>query len=137
MKLREIRPPDWNTFLDVFSQQHEGWLVTVEDIPAGGGGPRVEARDLPLQGVFTNPHEQSISIALGRAPDEHLTHTVRNPERIVVEQSESGADQGLTIERQSGRATRLKFKTAVRPEEVDGMPGRAPTGDRSVSRRSG
>jgi len=124
MKSREIRPPEWNSFLDVFSQRHEGWLVTVEEIPAGGG-PRIEARELPLQGVFANPHERSISIAVGRTADDHLTHTVSNPERIVVEQSDSGADQGLTIERQSGRATRLRFKTAVRPEQVDGMPRRA------------
>jgi hypothetical protein len=125
MKSREIRPHEWDNFLVLFSQQHEGWLVTLEEIPAGGGGPRIEARGLPLQGLFTNRHEQSISIALGRAPDDHLTHTVNNPERIVVEQTDSGADHGLTIERQSGRATRLRFKTAIRPEEVDGLPKRS------------
>jgi len=124
MKLREIRAPEWDTFLDVFSQQHEGWLVTVEELPRSGGGARIEARELPLQGVFTNPHEQSISIALGRTPDRHLTHTVENPERIVVEQNDSGADEALTIERHSGRATRIRFKTAARLEEVDGLPKR-------------
>ena len=121
MKERVIQPSEWNSFLDTFSQQHEGWLVTVEEIPSGGGGPRVEARALPLHGLFSNPHEQSISIAVGRTPEHHLTHTVSQPVRIVVVQSDSGADEGLTIERQSGRSTRIKFKDAVRPEEADGL----------------
>jgi Family of unknown function (DUF5335) len=122
MKEREIQPSEWNSFLDRFSQQHEGWLVTVEEIPSGGGGPRVEARELPLQGLFTNPSEQSISIAVGRTPEHHLTHTVSHPVRIVVELNDAGADEGLTIERQSGQSTRIKFKAAVRLEEADGMP---------------
>jgi hypothetical protein len=121
MKEREIQPSEWNSFLDTFSQKHEGWLVTVEEIPSGGAGPRVEARALPLQGLFSNPHEQSISIAVGRTPEHHLTHTVSRPVRIVVVQSDTGADEGLTIERQSGRTTHIKFKDAVRPEEADGL----------------
>ena len=128
MRLREIRPPEWDSFLHVFSQQHEGWLVTVEEVPRAAGGARTEARELPLQGVFANPHEHSISIALGRTPEQHLTHTVTHPERILVEQSDAGADEALTIERQSGRATRIKFKTAARPEEVDGLPKPRPSG---------
>jgi len=121
MKEREIQPSEWNSFLDTFSQQHEGWLVTVEEIPSGGGGPRVEARVLPLRGLFSNPHEHSISIAVGRTPEHHLTHTVSQPVRIVLVQSDAGADEGLTIERQNGRSTRIRFKDAVRPEEADGL----------------
>ena len=121
MKERVIQPSEWNSFLDTFSQQHEGWLVTVEEIPSGGGGPRVEARALPLRGLFSNPHEPSISIAVGRTPEHHLTHTVSQPVRIVLVQSDAGADEGLTIERQNGRSTRIKFKDAVRPEEADGL----------------
>jgi len=122
MKTREVRPSDWTSFLDTFSQQHEGWLVTLEDVPSAGGS-RVEARELPLQGVFANPFENTISIALGRTPEQHLTHTIDHPARMVVEQSDAGADQGLRIERQGGRATLLMFKAAARPHEVDGIPG--------------
>ncbi len=110
MKERVIQPSEWNSFLDTFSQQHEGWLVTVEEIPSGGGGPRVEARALPLRGLFSNPQ-----------PEHHLTHTVSQPVRIVLVQSDAGADEGLTIERQSGRSTRIKFRDALRPEEADGL----------------
>jgi hypothetical protein len=131
MKEREIRPSEWNSFLDTFSQQHEGWLVTVEEVSTGGGAPRVEARELPLQGLFANPHEHSISIAVGRTPEHHLTHTVSQPVRIVVVQTDAGVDQGLTIERQSGRSTRIKFKDAVRPEEADGLPANRDGGRRS------
>jgi hypothetical protein len=131
MKALEIQPSEWDRFLDTFSQQHAGWLVTVEEIPTGGGAPRVEARELPLQGLFSDPHDQSIFIAVGRTTDHHLTHTVSHPVRIVVEQSDTGADEGLTIERENGRSTRIKFKDAVRPEEADGLPRRRANEPRS------
>ena len=129
VKKRDIAPSEWSSFLDTFSRQHEGWLVTVAEISSGGGNPRVEARELPLQGIFVNPHEQSVSIAVGGSPDLHLTHTISRAARLIVEQSDSGADAGLTIERQSGRSTRLEFRAAMRPEEVDGLavPGAAVT----------
>jgi len=120
VKKSEIAPSEWNSFLDTFSRQHEGWLVTLEDIASDEGSSRVEARELPLQRVCVNPREQSISIAIG-GPQDHLTHTVRGAARLLAEQSDTGADKGLTIERQDGRSTRIRFRVAVRPEEVDGL----------------
>jgi Family of unknown function (DUF5335) len=121
VKKRDIAPSEWSSFLDTFSRQHEGWLVTVTDISSGGGSPRVEAREMPLQGIFVDPHDQSIAVAVGGSPEHHLTHTINRAARLIVEQSDSGADVGLTIERQSGRSTRLEFRAAMRPEEVDGL----------------
>ena len=121
MKRSEIAPSEWDSFLDAFSRKHEGWLVTVEEVTGGGGRPRVEAREQPLQHVSVNRHEQSIAIAVGRPPD-HLTHTVNGAARLVVAQSDTGADHGLAIEHQDGRSTWIRFRAAVRPDEVDGLP---------------
>jgi hypothetical protein len=121
MKQREIRGSDWAHFLDAFSRQHEGWLVTVEDIPRGGGSPRVEVRELPLQGVFVDPREHNISLAVGRTADDHLTHTISRPTRLIVEQNDAGADEGLKIERRTGRSTHVRFRVPARPDEVDGI----------------
>jgi hypothetical protein len=122
MKQLEIRASEWSDFLDAFSRQHEGWLVTVEDIPHAAGGSRVEARELPLQGVFVDDsREHNISIAVGRTADDHLTHTISRPTRLIAEQNDAGADEGLTIERRAGRSTQIRFRAPARPDEVDGV----------------
>jgi hypothetical protein len=123
MKEREIGASEWSSFLDSFSRQHEGWLVTVEEITGAGGGAGVAARDLPLQRVFMDSSEHSISIVVGRT-DDHLTHTISRPARVIVQQSDTGADRGLKIDRETGRSTQIRFRAAARPDEVDGIVGR-------------
>jgi hypothetical protein len=120
MHSREIERPEWRTFLDSFSRQHEGWLVTVEEVPGGEGSTCVEARDLPLQGISLDG-DGAISVAVGDGPGNHLTHTVAHPTRVIVEQTDAGADQALRINRDRDEATRIRFRSAVRPEEVDGI----------------
>jgi Family of unknown function (DUF5335) len=122
---KEIARSEWNTFLDTFSRQHEGWLVTVEEIAGDGGSRRVEARELPLRRVCISPREPSISVALGRAPDDK-TYTIIQPARLIVDQTDAGGDRGLMIERQDGQSTRIRFRAAVRPEEVDGLAAPGP-----------
>jgi Family of unknown function (DUF5335) len=118
---KEIPASEWSTFFDRFSRQHEGWLVTVEEVPPGGGGPRTEARDLPLVGVFADPHDRAVAIVMGTKPEQHLTHAVHDPARVVSERTSAGADSGLVIEETGGRTTRIRFKSAGKPEEVDGV----------------
>ena len=50
MPTQEIPRAEWNTFLDTFSRQHEGWLATLE-VLAADIGAQEEARDLPLEGI--------------------------------------------------------------------------------------
>jgi len=120
----EIPASEWSKFFDRFSRQHEGWLVTVEEVPPGGGGPRTEARDVPLVGVFADPHDRAVAIVMGGKRDQHLTHEVHDPARVVSERTSRGADSGLVIEEAGGRATRIRFTHARRPEEVDGVQPR-------------
>src|SRR5437868_15369721 len=60
IKAQEIPPEDWLAFLDSFSRQHEGWLVTIEfDDPNDGRLIEVENRE--LDGVTresANGHER-------------------------------------------------------------------------------
>jgi hypothetical protein len=121
MHTREIERRQWSDFLDGFSRQHEGWLVTVEDVPGGEGSSCVETRDLPLQGISID-RDGAISISVGDSADNHLTRTVDHPTRIIVEQTDAGGDHGLRINRDRDEATRVRFRSAARPEEVDGLP---------------
>jgi hypothetical protein len=81
MQAREIPREEWDAFLDGFSRQHGGWLVTVEAADFDLSG-RTGAHELPLAGVACDAKwdgESVISIFLGKAPGEHLTHTVAAP----------------------------------------------------------
>jgi len=127
MQAREIARSQWPGFFETFSRQHEQWLVTVEEMPGGEGSTCVEAHDLPLQGIFMDGHDETISIVLGDSADHQLTHTIAHPARVILEQTDTGVDQGIRINRDHDRATRVSFRSAMRPEEVDGFPRHGPT----------
>jgi hypothetical protein len=118
---REIARPDWPGFLERFTGRHEGWLVTVEHVSMPADAAAVAARDLPLEQVTADPGG-AISISVGSTPGRHLTVTVDRAERLLLEQTDEGTETALRIERRDGPATRVRFRSAVRPEEVDGLP---------------
>lgn len=120
-RTREIERPDWSGFLDGFSRQHEGWLVTVEQVSTASSRPAVAARDLPLENVSADP-DGTISVSVGGTPERHLTHIVPRAARLLVEETDEGVDRGIRIDRNYGRSTRVVFRSAVRPEDVDGIP---------------
>jgi len=120
-RTREIERPEWSGFLDGFSRQHEGWLVTVEQVSMPAGPSAVEARELPLEGVSAEP-DGTISVSVGGTPERHVTHIVPRAARLLVEETDDGMDRGIRIDRSSGPSTRVMFRSAARPEEVDGIP---------------
>jgi hypothetical protein len=121
METQEVARAEWPSFFGAFSRQHESWLVTLEEIPAPASRPFLEARGLPLEDIVTDRDSRAISIVLGRVPDRHLTHTIERPTRVIVERTDEGVEQAVRIEREHGPVTRLSFRSAVRPEEVDGV----------------
>lgn len=117
---REIPRGEWLSFLDGFSRQHEGWLVTLE-VPEVQGGSGVEAENLKLVGI-TPEHSEGrdrISIALGEAPDDHLTHFVSDPVRLLSLETTSGEHTGLQIEAADGSRTAVRFRGPAKPEALN------------------
>jgi Family of unknown function (DUF5335) len=117
---REIPRGEWLSFLDGFSRQHEGWLVTLE-IPEVQDRSGVEAKDLKLVGI-TPEHSEGhdrISIALGKAPDDHLTHFVSDPVRVLTLETTSGEHAGLQIEAADGSRTAVRFRGPAKPETLN------------------
>jgi hypothetical protein len=123
MRTLEISRGEWAAFFDSFSRRHEGWLATVE-VLGEEVGAQTEARELPLVGVsaeLKGGEDDAVSIILGGARGDHITHTVTRPDRVRVEQAEGGADEALQIESADGSRTLLRFRSAVLPEMVDGI----------------
>ena len=118
---QEIPRGEWLSFLDGFSRQHEGRLVTLE-VP-DGHGRGVEAENLKLEGITPEHSEDHdrISIALGKAPDDHLTHFVTDPIRVVFLETKTGEHAGLQIEAADGSRTVVRFRGAAKPKTLNDL----------------
>jgi hypothetical protein len=125
MPTQEIPRDEWNNFLDVFSRQHEGWLATLE-VFGPEIGAQEEAHELPLEGISIASGingTDAIAIDLGKTPEDHVTHTITEPEHVWLEQTSGGANAALEIESENETKTLLRFRSALLPEMVDGVVG--------------
>jgi hypothetical protein len=123
MPTEEIPREEWTNFFEGFSRQHEGWLATLEIFAPDVGAQR-QARDLPLEGVSISSSADSpnsIAINLGNDPENHVTHTIAQPEHVWIETTSQGANLALEIESENQTKTLLRFRSALPPEMVDGV----------------
>ncbi|HEY3041551.1 MAG TPA: DUF5335 family protein [Pyrinomonadaceae bacterium] len=122
MPTQEIPRDEWKSFFDKFTQQHEGWLASLE-IFAPDVGAQQEALDLPLEGISTTAKEngpQTIAISLGKTPEDHVTHTIADPTRLWLEQTSQRANAALEIESADEVKTLLRFRSPLPADMVDG-----------------
>ena len=123
MLTQEIPRKEWQSFFEVFSKQHEGWLATLEVLDSNIGAQE-EAHELPLEGLSVDSgsdDSQTIVISLGRTADDHVSHTIANPEHVWLEQTEEGANAALEIESSDESKSLLRFRAPILPEFVDGI----------------
>ncbi len=119
--IREIRREEWREFLDSFSRQHEGWLVSVA--VATDRGQLVETENRPLVGITADHADgrDRVYIQVGGRPDEHVTHVITEPTHIRFRSAAGGAHEGLDIVAADGTTTVLRFRAPARPETLDGL----------------
>jgi hypothetical protein len=126
MPTQEIPRDEWTTFFDTFSQQHEGWIASLE-VFSPDAGAQQEARDLPLEGISTTAKDrelETIAISLGNTPEDHVTHMIAKPTRLWLEQTSQRANAALEIESADEIKTLLRFRSPLPAEMVDGVvPG--------------
>lgn len=114
MRTKQIPNNEWSDFLNNFSHQHEGGLVTLE-IFGPEIGAQVEESGLVLQGLTEERDEvkgTTIMIMAGNQPDGHITHSISHPTDVSVEQTEEGADNALSIKSADGTTALLSFSAA-------------------------
>ena len=98
MRRREIARDEWQRFFDWFNGRHEGWLVRVlrfdEFLDES-----VETRHLDgaLRGLQSD--EGTVALSVDDRSSGHLeTESIRDPQRVVLEQSEDEVDTALEID---------------------------------------
>jgi hypothetical protein len=118
---KEIPEREWIRFLDEFSLAHEGWLVSIDVYEPDQSGA-TEAVEQPLVGVTADRGGEtpSVSVVVGRDGEE-LTRLIHGVRGVRINRTEDGAEQALEIEDRDGRITVVRFRSAVRPETVDGV----------------
>src|SRR5947207_15887194 len=97
MPTQEIAREQWGRFFDAFSEQHDGWLATVEAVDSDIGA-QPEAEQRPLQGVTLDPkgsQHGTIKVLIGTTADDHVAHTITAPARVWLKQSAQWADEAV------------------------------------------
>ena len=114
MNTREIPRTEWAAFFDSFSRRHEGWRATL-DFLGPDIGEQIEERELIFESVTAELSDtgDKIEILIGFGPDDHVTHTINDPERVSLEQTEEGADVALAIKEAGGETTLLRFPLSM------------------------
>jgi hypothetical protein len=122
MRTREIKRNEWKNFFNCFNRKHEGWLVTLE-ILDNEIGAQVSGRELPFEGVVIKcdvPRKEEISLILGDETDHHITHSIKQPVEVALEQTDEGEVLSLAIKAVDDVIAVLRFRTTVLSEPVDG-----------------
>ena len=113
MNQREITRKDWAEFLESFGRRHRSWLASVEEWPREAP-ERTRAVDQPLESL--GAEDGAIAIHLGGG--EVLR--VEAPRALRVDVTARGEELGLDLDTARG-VTRLRFRAAALPEELDGI----------------
>jgi hypothetical protein len=119
---REIPRTEWVEFLDRFSQQHDGWLVSLQVFDRDMGA-QIIAENVPLRGITADlkDREDQISINVGKEEAEHSNHIIENARRIQLQVNAQGAHESLNFESSNGAMTLLQFRVPAVSETVDGV----------------
>lgn len=120
METREISRNEWRTFFDQFSQEHEGWLSTLE-VFGPDIGAQQEGSELPFEGVSVSSGQDeldTITVTIGSAAADHVSHTIEGPTRVWLE-TEGGTNAALEIEAEDESKTLLRFRSPGLTRVVD------------------
>jgi uncharacterized protein DUF5335 len=115
MKIKQTPKDEWSKFFDVFSRQHEGWLVKLEILGTEIGAQNQE-RELAFGGIvdeWDETHGNRIVIMVGEKPDEHVTHSIAGPTEVNVEEVNEGAPAMLAIKSADGVMALMRFRSPI------------------------
>ena len=120
MKRREIAREKWPEFFESFNGQHGGWLVGIDRFDEFFD-ESIETRhhDGALRGLQSA--DGAVALAIDDRQSGHLeTESIRDPLRIVLEQSEDDVDTALEIDGAQSCLI-LRFRHPTQADMVDGM----------------
>jgi len=112
----EIPPEEWIAFFNSFSRQHQGWLANITITQ--GHEEQTEVRDCRLEGISSDhlSARDEIYLSIGRGDGGHLTHSIKNPMKVVFQRDLRGAHKGLEITSADGGVQVFAFASPPCPK---------------------
>jgi hypothetical protein len=105
MRPRDIPRREWPEFLAEFGRRHRSWLSSID-------GP-MRVVDEPLESLAAE--DGAVLVRLRSREPLRI-----DAQALRVELTERGEELGLDLESERG-VTRLRFRAAALPEELDGI----------------
>ena len=131
MEIHEVPGEQWQTFCDTFNRQHQGWLTSIEqwDTPSVESDwlvaehqAQVLVREMPFQGLLVEPRAEGVALTVMMSEGrQHIAHPVPQPQRLLFQQTPTGAHKGLRIDQASGQSLLIRFRAAALPQELDDL----------------
>ena len=121
--LREIPKEQWKLFCDELSRDRIDWETSVQ-ILSKESGAQVLSAGLPLIGLYFDNEDgkEKIELVTGTGASIHQTHSIFDPQKVILE-AQSDRDGGiLDIEDDEGTKTLISF---IRPAYVPARYQRA------------
>jgi hypothetical protein len=116
----EIPRKEWVSFLEGFSLQHEGWLVSVS--VADGSKSSIEISNCRLRRITIDCTAKKCRVNISVLDSrEQRVHSVPDPLHLIFNRDNAGAHRGLEIASADGSVTAVRFRAAVQPETLDGV----------------
>lgn len=108
MKTREIPRDEWTKFFNNMSRRQEGWQVGLE-VFGPDIGDQVEERNLFLAGLTAEVTDDgdNIEIMMGGKASSHVTHMIKAPILVEIQQTDLGIDSALKIKSADGTTSLL------------------------------
>jgi hypothetical protein len=111
---------EWAQFLQSFTSQHRGWLVSMETYDLQTG-ETVTSRFAPLQSVELDLEDKNnarINVVV-RDGQKEIKRILFRPSDVALQISEDSNDESLRIV-SVNTVTTVRFRIAISPEPVDG-----------------
>ncbi len=130
MKTVEIPEKEWGTFFEDFFRSHQGSLISIEMLDAGGSKIEV-SRDMPLDRIVYDPRADAcnnvISIGVSEPGKRAIEHVILDPIHVIVRETGEHKKR-LEIAAENG-TTHVTFHSGKLPETVanaeEGFTGRS------------
>jgi hypothetical protein len=113
--MKFIEQNSWTGYLAEFTKRNKTrptWLQIL-----GDSGAQSEENGLPLNGIsveMKGADAPSVQIMLGSLGNSHLTHVVRNVEKMTPQVGPDGRDEAIEFIDKSGEASLLMFRHRAR-----------------------
>jgi precorrin-6B methylase 2 len=113
MSARQIASEEWAGFFDTFSRHYRGRPVHVQIMGENLGVYSI-ARSQPLIGITAQNKVGPCEIeVMAGDPAANITHVVKDPAEVWMQQGNNGVDSVLKIASKDGISILIDFRTAA------------------------